>query len=324
MRTRLLKAVIKHISITQSAPLLNLLPGAEAARFVTINPASEDHYQGVTTSNSEIVPETIGGTWYPSRPPTGADTGDYDIVLHFHGGAYVIGDGRTSDSGFAAKTFIANTSASYVFCPQYRLASTSSGRFPAALQDAITSFCYLTQTLSINPKKIVVSGDSAGGNLVLALLRYLHDNPAASLPNPGCAWLWSPWVDPASTVIEGTFSLCPRAATDYLYEGFGIWGARALTPLPGTGVDLNHPNISFLGNPFKTSTPLFFSTGECEILFDDDVKVHDEFKKVGNVTELQIEEGAVHDIILIGHILGFEKEATLAAKRAGEFWARNR
>ncbi|ESZ89617.1 hypothetical protein SBOR_10001 [Sclerotinia borealis F-4128] len=322
LRIRVLKAFIKSVSVTKSATILTLLPGKEGARFSTIHPAPANRYQGVTMTNFEIRPETIGGTWFPNRPSNGKAAGD--VVLHFHGGAYVIGDGRTNDAGFAAKTMIANTTASFVFCPQYRLATTPAGKFPAALQDAITSFVYLTETLKIDANKIVVSGDSAGGNLVLALLRYIHDNPEAGLPNPGCAWLWSPWVDPISTLVDGAFEFSPRAATDYLDGGFGIWGAEGLAPLEGTGVELAHPNISFLGNAFKTPTPLFFSTGECEVLFDDDVKAYNEFTAVGNSTELQIEKNAVHDIILIGHVIGFKEEAILAVKRAGEFWERNR
>ncbi|TGO57971.1 hypothetical protein BCON_0060g00450 [Botryotinia convoluta] len=322
LRIRIIKAFVKSVSITKSATIINLLPGAEGSRFLTVYPASSSRYQGVTITNSEIKPEIIGGTWYPHQPSSGKEAGD--VVLHFHGGAYVVGDGRTQDAGFCAETLIANSSASFVFCPQYRLASSPGGRFPAALQDAITSFSYLAETMGIKAENIVVSGDSAGGNLAMALLRYLHDNPNAGLPNPGCAWLWSPWVDPVSTIIEGIFHASPHSRTDYLNEGFGIWGAKGLTPLEGTGVELSHPNISFVGNPFKSPTPLFFSAGECEVLFDDVVRVHNQFTEAGNKTELQIEEGAVHDIILIGNLLGFKEEARLAAKRAGEFWERNR
>lgn len=92
-----------------------------------------------------------------------------------------------------------------------------------------------------------------------------------------------------------------------------------------TGLEISHPNISFEGNPFKTPTPLFFGTGECELLYDDDdVEGYEEFTKLGNRTELQIEKNAVRDIILLGAMIGFDKEAALAGKGAGKFWARNR
>ena len=42
---------------------------------------------------------------------------------------------------------------------------------------------------------------------------------------------------------------------------------------------------------------MFFSTGECEALYHDNVKVYEEFSAVkGNKTELQVAAQAVHDI----------------------------
>lgn len=306
------------MSVIEIKTPVKLEPGKEGDRFVTIQPGKSDRYIGVVAQDKEIRPETIGGTWYPSRPLSASAAGN--VVLHFHGGAYVIGDGRTSDAGFAAKTFIENTSITHVFAPQYRLASNPGGRFPAFLQDAITSFLYLTETFQIPAAKITISGDSAGGNLCLALLRYIHDNPKATLPSPACAWLWSPWVNPAGALVPGSFAQSPQEPTDYLNENFGLWGAKAITPSKASGVTLEHPNICILGNAFATPTPLYFSTGECEILYHDNLKIYEEFKAVsGNKVKLEIEKDAVHDIILIGHAVGFEKAAALAAKRAGEF-----
>ncbi|KAM3066539.1 hypothetical protein ACMFMG_002253 [Clarireedia jacksonii] len=323
LRIRLLKAFLANLSRIELLTPPDLTPGAEQSRFATIHPARPERYQGVTMSNFEIRPDTIGGTWYPNRPSNADAAGD--VVLHFHGGAYVIGSGRTDDAGFAAKTIIANSTAAHVFCPQYRLASNPGGKFPAALQDAITSYLYLVETLRISPKRVVVSGDSAGGNLVLALLRYMHDNPGAGLPHPGCAWLWSPWANPQGSLIAGTFSGSPQTLTDYLCDGLGEWGARCFMPLEGTGVTMAHHSICFLGTAFKTPTPLFISTGECEVLFAEDLKLYEEFKAVpGNNVELSIEQAAPHDIILVGKMVGFEKEAVLSVRRAGEFWERIR
>ncbi|APA11351.1 hypothetical protein SS1G_11601 [Sclerotinia sclerotiorum 1980 UF-70] len=327
IRILLGKAFIKYISLTQSGTILTLQPKNEGTRFCTINPASPTRYQGVSTSNPSIVPEIIGGTWYPSPltpSETATTTNNIKIILHFHGGAYVVGDGRIKDTGFAAQTFLSHTNATHIFCPQYRLSNDTSGRFPAALQDAVTSYCYLTETLGIPPENIVVSGDSAGGNLTLTLLRYIHDNPTAGLPHPGCAWLWSAWVDIGSAMVEEKFRENSRATTDYVHEKFASWGAQGLAPLEGTGVQLSDACISYIGNAFRSSTPLFFSAGECEVLFDDIVRVYGEFTEVGNKTELQIDGNAVHDIMLTGHIVGFEEEAVLAVKKAAEFWERCR
>ena len=116
------------------------------------------------------------------------------VLIQCAGGAYVIGDGRKGDTGFLTSTLLKNTSATSVLCPQYRLASNPGGRFPAQLQDAITAYCYLVFKVGIEPKNLVISGDSAGANLALALLRYLSEHGVGlSLSSAGCAWLWSVW-----------------------------------------------------------------------------------------------------------------------------------
>jgi len=75
--------------------------------------------------------------------------------------------------------------------PQYRLSLNDSTRFPAGLQDVVTSYCYLTQELGVPASKIVLSGDSAGANLVLAFVKYLADyGSQIQLDSPKAAWLW--------------------------------------------------------------------------------------------------------------------------------------
>lgn len=75
--------------------------------------------------------------------------------------------------------------------PQYRLSHNDRTRFPAALQDVVTAYCYLTKDVGIPASKIVLSGDSAGANLVLALVRYVTEfGEEVGLEKPRAGWLW--------------------------------------------------------------------------------------------------------------------------------------
>ncbi|KAI9848575.1 MAG: hypothetical protein M1837_007244 [Sclerophora amabilis] len=186
----LLKEILYHLSVIQPVVLFLLNPGAEKERFTTISPAKDSLYRGVT-QDSEVRPAVIGGTWFPS-PYRSEDEQEKKVVLHFHGGAYVMGDGRQRESGYGAGLLIKHMCAT-VFSVQYRLSSDQKCPFPAALQDA---YRYLLDQ-GISPLSIVLSGDSSGGNLVIALLRYLSDNKGL-LPNPSAALLWSPSVDLAA------------------------------------------------------------------------------------------------------------------------------
>lgn len=99
--------------------------------------------------------------------------------------------GRSHEGNAPASMLLTHTGASHVFMPQYRLSCNKDCQFPAALQDALTAYCYLTQTMHVPADRIVLSGDSAGGNLVLSLLRYLAEfGDALKLGSPRAAWLW--------------------------------------------------------------------------------------------------------------------------------------
>jgi acetyl esterase/lipase len=71
----------------------------------------------------------------------------------------------------------------------YRLAPET--RFPGPLHDTVSGYLRLVEDLHIPPGNILLSGDSAGGGLCLALLMYLRDN---NYPMPSGAILMSPWV----------------------------------------------------------------------------------------------------------------------------------
>jgi acetyl esterase/lipase len=59
--------------------------------------------------------------------------------------------------------------------------------------------------------------------------------------------------------------------------------------------------------------------GGGEILYFDIVEWAEKMKQAGNHVQLDIEEHVPHDLLLLGHILGFEQEAINMAKRAGEW-----
>jgi epsilon-lactone hydrolase len=106
-------------------------------------------------------------------------------VVHFHGGGYCVG------SALMARSWAAHLSAQAgcrVVLPEYRLAPEHP--YPAALQDARAVLAALSR--QAGPGSVVVSGDSAGGGLALALILALRDE-GRELPAGGV--LLSPWLD---------------------------------------------------------------------------------------------------------------------------------
>ncbi|KAG9187585.1 hypothetical protein G6011_05456 [Alternaria panax] len=308
-----------HVATVQVKTPLPLSPDREKERFVVLKPAQDEAYQGPLRSNKDVVPVEIGATWYPAPLSSGSSKSQVKVILHIHGGAFVTGDGRTAASGAMAKKFLKFTPATHVFCPQYRLStlpvSETSNPFPAALQDSLTSYLYLLNDLEISPKNIIISGDSAGGNLCIALLRYISEYGSdTGLPAPSSALLWSPWINPADTSASYVHDN-RNYATDYLSPPFTSWGTRAYAGEAGEQV-LSQPYISLKNQTFKTEAPMWVNAGSGEILYFDIVEWAEKMKEAGNDVQLDIEEHVPHDVIISGDILGFEQEAVNMAKRA--------
>lgn len=295
------------MSITVPLPLT---PGKEGARWATIEPSIDELYVGPLVSTI-VRPTKIGGTWYgtDAAPSTSEQAASWNKVsLHLHGGAFVIGDGRIANTGYLCTNLIKRAGFDAVFAPQYRLAGYG-GRdpFPAALQDALTSYLYLIRTLGVKPENITLSGDSAGGNLALGLLRYLERfGGQINVPKPGHVILISPWVNPSMS-IRTDYSKWELFKTDILPQSFIRWGARAYI-LQAENVSEGSEWIDPLGHPFKTDTPIFMSYASREILSVDCVQWAKEWEGAGNTGLTQhIEKDAPHDCFLIGNMTGWDK-----------------
>jgi acetyl esterase/lipase len=199
------------------------------------------------------------------------------------------------------------------------LASAANGRFPATLQDAVTCYSYLVKDLGMKPGNIIVSGDSAGGILALALVRYLDQHAQElKLPSPSHLWLWSPWSSPITALYDAkAHDRSSNAATDYTTGGLSHWSARLFAPAEFAGTDLTPEYIQALGNQFKISAHIFVCTGQSEVFLADNVLLAKELAGVnGNHVEIFIIPNAPHDVLLMGDKLGFEAEARIGAGAA--------
>lgn len=322
---QIIKGIVSHVSSMQMSVPLPLKAGAEKSQWVLLPPFESSVYTGVLDSGA-VKPATIGGTWYPRKPGMSelSSQSSGDVILHIHGGAFVLGDGRKNDTGNAALTLLRNSNASFVFFPQYRLSSRPSNTpFPGALQDAVTSYLYFTRTMGIAPERIILSGDSAGGNLSMALLRYIADcgGDISGLRAPAGAWLWSPWVSPRIAQDRKKLESNPNYRTDYLHSKLGYWGSHAYHGkiAPGTPADYY---INFLAPnpPLKTPTPIYMWAGKLEVLYFDCMKLAEELKNAGNSVHVDIDPIAPHDTLLIGDKIGFQKSADKGVKNAAEWF----
>ncbi|KAL2194762.1 hypothetical protein P885DRAFT_71167 [Corynascus similis CBS 632.67] len=334
VRMRAVRLVLLYWSLLHWGNRLTLRPGRERNRFEVMRPQTAELYKGAASSNETdkkrspaVLPEPIGATWTPARPPPPALVRpELVVALHFHGGGFVVGNGRDEDTGFTAQTLIGQMGVTHVCTPQYRLAGgpRNEGRFPAPLQDAITAYLYLVRERGIPGRQVVVSGDSAGGTIALALVRYISEHGAElGIPAPGAVALWSPWVDVAAALRRDLdMRDSPNYRTDYLNKYFARWGAASVS---GYGaVDPSGPYLAPVHHPFrlgaKEEIPLFIHGGDREVLWDDIDLLDKRYREAGWKVHLHRSPHCPHDLILLGSRIGFAAEAEEAARDARSFF----
>ncbi|KAI0392221.1 alpha/beta hydrolase fold-3 domain-containing protein [Xylariaceae sp. FL0594] len=315
--------VVYMDSRTEKPRPLSLEPGNEGDSWVTLEPFPSTMYLG-PLEDKNVQPAVIGSTWFPSKPTEFSGLGkDKAIVFHIHGGGFVLGDGRKAETQFLANLYLTHGNAAAVFSPQYRLASRpTSAPFPAPLQDTLTSYLYLVRTLGIPPEKIVLSGDSAGANLAIGLLRYITSHPSLEIPLPNSAVLVSPWVAPVKHLWpEIAIKSNPYFATDYLGVDFCRYCAGVYTGPASSGVAPDDAYITPLGHPFAVpGVPILVTVGALEMLsIDGDAWAKEMAHVQGNQVETYFEPEAPHDTLLLGYVCGFKDSAAEVAKRIGEF-----
>ncbi|MDP2582251.1 alpha/beta hydrolase fold domain-containing protein [Shimia thalassica] len=175
------------------------------------------------------------------------------VILYLHGGAYTAG-GAASHKHLAAR--LAGVCSLRAVLPEYRLAPEHP--FPAALEDAITSYHALLEK-GYRGDQIVLAGDSAGGGLGYALLLHLLQN---QLPLPRCVVALSPLVDMEHK--GASFQNNKRAEMMLPHS----WLKRAKR-MYLNGLDPASSSVSPINGDFTGAPPSLILVGGEEILLDD-------------------------------------------------------
>ena len=173
-------------------------------------------------------------------------------VVHFHGGGYCLGSARMMQTWAA---HLSAQAACRVVVPEYRLAPAHA--HPAALDDA---HAVLNALLSeADPVSIVVSGDSAGGGLALALVVAMRD--AGRRVPAGCI-LMSPWLD----LTRDRWALPELVRNDLLLNPAWLEACAAAYADPSKWPD---PAISPLRATHQGLPPLLIQAASDDLLAPD-------------------------------------------------------
>jgi monoterpene epsilon-lactone hydrolase len=221
-------------------------------------------------------------------------------VLYLHGGGYVVGSIKTHRDLMGR---VSRGAKARVLGLDYRLAPEHP--FPAAVDDAVAAYKWMLQQ-DLQPSRIAVAGDSAGGGLVIAALVAIRD---AKLPIPAAGVCLSPWVD-----LEGIGDSMktreqadPVVRLDMLTQMAAAYlgGKNARTPLAAP-----------LYADLKGLPPLLIQVGDAETLLDDSNRLAQRARAAGVEVKLEVWPEMIHVFQLFA---GFLPEGQQAVDGLGQF-----
>ena len=208
--------------------------------------------------------------------PKGADaTG---AILYHHGGGHVFGSPATHRHLVAR---LAEAAGLVAFNMAYSLAPERP--FPAGINDALANYRFLFDQ-GIAPERIIVAGDSAGGNVTVALLLLAAE---AGLPMPAGVYLLSPWLDlgPRTPHPGYTLDKDPLLATDAI---------QAWSKAYRGDEHPSHPKISPIFADLKDFPITLIQAGGAEALLEDSFAFARKLALAGTHVQLNVWKDQVH------------------------------
>jgi len=200
------------------------------------------------------------------------------VILYLHGGGYW---GGSISTHWELVSRLSRTAGARGLAIDYRLAPEHP--FPAAVEDSTAAYRWLVST-GVDPSRLVIAGDSAGGGLTVATLVALRDGGD---PLPAAGVCLSPWVD-----LEGLgesmmtkADLDPMVRPEHLLDAAKAYlaGAHPRTPLAAPlYADLT-------GLP-----PLLIQVGTAEVLLDDATRLAERARSAGVDVMLEPWDDMIH------------------------------
>ncbi|MGX8692634.1 MAG: alpha/beta hydrolase [Clostridia bacterium] len=206
------------------------------------------------------------------------------IVLYLHGGGFVTG------SSLARRSFtfhVADKLGLNVVSLDYRLAPEHP--FPAAPEDCLAAYRALLERFEA--KKIVLLGESAGGNLVLSLLLQAK---AEGLPLPAAVFALSPTVQYDRELPSYRDNLAKDSVvTNLLPEVRDVYLRSRKESA------LKNPIAAPLYGDYAGCPPVLLWVSDCEVLRDDSLLLFEKLKEQRVTTRLYERSGMMHAWIII-------------------------
>ncbi|MCX7277625.1 MAG: alpha/beta hydrolase [Burkholderiales bacterium] len=226
------------------------------------------------------------------------------VLLYLHGGGFTVGSVATHD---ILCRELSRLSGCAVVSLDYRLAPEH--RFPTAVHDTWDALAWLaaeSHRLGLQPGKVAVAGDSAGGTLA------------------------------AVAAIQARDAGLPLALQMLFYPGTTSHGDTASHTRFASGLVLEREHIDFFFGQYLRSpadredwrfaplqaqdvegvAPAWFGLAECDPLVDEGLQYADKLRLAGTSVDLEIYRGVTHEFIKMGRAIPEARQAHADAARA--------
>ena len=222
------------------------------------------------------------------------------VILYLHGGSFTSGS-IASHRTLAGNVALAGKARALLI--DYRLAPEHP--FPAGLEDSAAAYEWLLSQ-GTAPGQIVLAGDSAGGNLTLALLVLLRDR---GRPLPAAAVCLSPNPDLTYSSESWDFN----AKKDVMIQE---WKEHQAVEVYLRGADPRTPLASPSFADLRGLPPLLLQVGSFEVLLSDVERFGEKARQAGVQVSLEVWQGMQHEWQFTAKIL---PEGKRAIARIGQF-----
>ena len=209
--------------------------------------------------------------------------------LHIHGGGYVLGDPDMGEPNHMQK---ASELGAVVVSVDYRLAPETP--FPGPVEDCYAALKWLhanAQELGVDPARIAVGGESAGGGLAAGLALLARDRGEVKIAHQQLIY---PMIDDRPL------------ADPHPYTGEFIWthdsnrfGWTALLGHEPRREGVSPYAAAARAEKLEGLPPAFISTGALDLFLDENLDYARRLTRAGVPVELHVYPGAVHGFDMV-------------------------
>lgn len=225
--------------------------------------------------------------------------GPFPALLYFHGGGWMVG---TLDDFDAVCRYVCREAGVAVVNIDYQLAP--EGKFPVAIEEGYAILQWLSShglTWKIDPEKLMVGGDSSGGNIAAVVCQMARDRKSRM---PVFQWLICPATD-----------LLHMDTQSYRVFGYGMW-----VPVDLMNWYISHyltdmkekanPYVSpLLASDLSGLPPAFVVLAEFDLLHDEGLAYARRLSESGVPVSWKCYPGQIHDFVIFGRIMKMALQA---------------